>query len=150
MHTSHRPDPIQNRPLQQWPPLEGAPVFHIEPSAGHAGVRQPGKSDVVEDVVSGEIAIGLAIDEEFHDVPVAGRRSSAERLAGGGPPDWSALRRASVIELRMNCTMVLVGTLLSCRRAGTATRSNPSVIGNVGGREQFRPVVSMRKKTGRL
>ena len=30
---------------------EGALVFHIEPSAGHARVRQPGKGDVVESLV---------------------------------------------------------------------------------------------------
>ena len=51
---------------------EGALVFHIEPSAGHARVRQPGKGDVVEDVVPCEVAVGLPIDKEFHDVPVAG------------------------------------------------------------------------------
>ena len=50
----------------------GALVFHIETSAGHARVRQPGKSDVVEDVVPCEVAVGLPIDKEFHDVPVAG------------------------------------------------------------------------------
>src|SRR5262245_45076494 len=50
----------------------GALVFDIEPSAGHARIRQPGKGDVVEDVVPCEVAIGLAIDKEFHDVPVAG------------------------------------------------------------------------------
>ena len=51
---------------------EGALVFHIETSAGHARVRQPGEGDVVEDVVPGQVAIGLPIDKEFHDVRVAG------------------------------------------------------------------------------
>src|SRR6185369_3995065 len=35
---------------------EGALVFRVEPGAGHARVRQPGKRDVVEDVVPGEVA----------------------------------------------------------------------------------------------
>src|ERR1041384_1195887 len=51
---------------------EGALVFHIETSAGHASVRQPAKGDVVEDVVTCEVAVGLPIDKEFRDVPVAG------------------------------------------------------------------------------
>src|SRR4051812_1602015 len=51
---------------------EGAFVFHIEASAGHARVRQPGEGDVVQDVVPGQVAVGLPIEEEFHDVPVAG------------------------------------------------------------------------------
>src|SRR5688572_15026071 len=51
---------------------EGALVFHIETSAGHARVRQPGEGDVVEDVVPGQVAVGLPIEKEFHDVPVAG------------------------------------------------------------------------------
>src|SRR6202165_583573 len=51
---------------------EGALVFVIETSAGHARVRQPGKGDVVEDVVPCEIAVGLPIDKKFRDVPVAG------------------------------------------------------------------------------
>src|SRR5207253_10018201 len=51
---------------------EGTLVFPIETSAGHARVRQPGKGDVVEDVVPCEIAVGLPIDKEFRDVPVAG------------------------------------------------------------------------------
>ena len=50
----------------------GALVFLIETSAGHARVRQPGKGDVVEDVVPCEVAVGLPIDKEFRDVPVAG------------------------------------------------------------------------------
>ena len=37
---------------------EGALVFDIEPSAGHARVRQPGEGDVVEDVVAGQAAVG--------------------------------------------------------------------------------------------
>src|SRR4029453_6423890 len=37
---------------------EGAFVFHIETSAGHARVRQPGEGDVVEDVVPCEVAVG--------------------------------------------------------------------------------------------
>ena len=51
---------------------EGALVFPIETSAGHARVRQPGKGDVVEDVVPCEIAVGLPIEKEFRDVRVAG------------------------------------------------------------------------------
>src|SRR4029453_7267905 len=51
---------------------EGALVFHIETSAGHARVRQPGEGDVVEDVVPREIAVRLPIDKQFHDVRVAG------------------------------------------------------------------------------
>src|SRR4051794_22425745 len=51
---------------------EGALIFRIEPSAGYARVRQPGERDVVEDVVPGQVAVGLPIDKEFHDVPVAG------------------------------------------------------------------------------
>src|SRR4026209_15354 len=51
---------------------EGAFVFHIETSAGHARVRQPGEGDVVEDVVPSQVAVGLPIEKEFHDVPVAG------------------------------------------------------------------------------
>src|SRR3954452_25129810 len=51
---------------------EGTLVFLIETSAGHARVRQPGKGDVVEDVVPCEITVGLPIDEEFRDVPIAG------------------------------------------------------------------------------
>src|SRR4029453_17014398 len=51
---------------------EGALVFRIETSARHARVRQPGKGDVVEDVVPGQVAVGLPIDKEFHDVRVAG------------------------------------------------------------------------------
>src|SRR5688572_18376140 len=50
----------------------GALVFPVETSAGHARVRQPGEGDVVEDVVPGQVAVGLPIDEEFRDVPVAG------------------------------------------------------------------------------
>src|SRR3981081_303935 len=54
---------------------EGALVFHIETSAGHARVRPPGEGDVVEgvgDSVRCQVAVGLPIDKEFHDVPVAG------------------------------------------------------------------------------
>src|SRR5436305_6525615 len=46
--------------------------FRVEPSRRHSGVRQPGKGDVVENVVPREIAVGLPIKEEFRDVPIAG------------------------------------------------------------------------------
>src|SRR4030095_15359098 len=50
---------------------ESALVFHIETGTGHARVRQPGKGDVGEDVVPGQVAVGLPIEKEFRDVPVA-------------------------------------------------------------------------------
>src|SRR6478672_4795831 len=43
----------------------------VEPSRRHTGVRQPGERDVVEDVIPRKVAVGLTIDEEFCDVPVA-------------------------------------------------------------------------------
>ena len=51
---------------------EGAPVLPIQPSAGHACVRQPGKGNVVEDVVPCNVTVGLSVEKELHDVPVAG------------------------------------------------------------------------------
>src|SRR5688572_17760639 len=51
---------------------EGALVFHIETSAGHARVRQPAERDVVEDVIPCEVAVGLPIEKEFRKVPVTG------------------------------------------------------------------------------
>ena len=45
--------------------------FGVEPSRRYSGVRQPGKRDVVEDVVPCKVAVGLPIDEEFSDVLVA-------------------------------------------------------------------------------
>src|SRR4030095_9451687 len=51
---------------------EGALVFRIETSAGHTRVRQPGESDVVEDVVPGQVAVGSAVQKEFREVPIAG------------------------------------------------------------------------------
>src|SRR4029450_9232196 len=62
---------------------EGALVFHIEPSAGHARVRQPGKGDVVEDVVACEVPVSLPIEKEFHDGPVAGH-VVVDHLGGKG------------------------------------------------------------------
>gem|GEM_PF-6403038 len=51
---------------------KGALVFMRETRAGHARVRQPVVRNVVEDVVPCDVAIGLPIDKEFRDVPVAG------------------------------------------------------------------------------
>src|SRR5262245_19055031 len=50
---------------------EGALVFDIEPSRRHPLVRQPGEGELVEDVFPCEVAVGLPLDKEFHDVPVA-------------------------------------------------------------------------------
>src|SRR6476661_5973038 len=43
----------------------------VQPSGGHAGVRQPGESDVVENVVPRKLAVRLPFDKEFRDMPVA-------------------------------------------------------------------------------
>src|SRR4051812_13093168 len=64
---------------------EGAPVFPVETSAGHTRVRQPGKGDVVEDVVPSQVAVGLPLEKEFHDVPVAGHVVVDHP---GGKGDW--------------------------------------------------------------
>src|SRR5829696_3393169 len=50
---------------------EAALELRIEPSRGNPRVRQPGKRDVVEDVVASKRSVGLTIDKEFSDVPVA-------------------------------------------------------------------------------
>ena len=50
---------------------EAALEFGVEPSRRNSGVRQPGKRDVIENVVSSKVAVRLPIDKESSDVLVA-------------------------------------------------------------------------------
>ena len=51
--------------------IGGLSVFPVPPRRRGPGARQPVQGDVVEDVVSGQIARGLAVDEGARDLVVA-------------------------------------------------------------------------------